>query len=70
MVAVPFLALPQIVVYRASHPAVAGCLLAVFGVTLAGLFEYSWGDAEVWILTLMCIASPFALIPAEQSIHE
>ena len=55
---------------RASRPAVAGCLLAVVGVTVAGLFEYNWGDAEVWILTLMCLASPFALIPAEQSIYE
>ncbi len=55
---------------RASRPAVAGCLLAVVGVSVAGLFEYNWGDAEVWILTLMCLASPFALVPAEQKIYD
>jgi O-antigen ligase len=39
----------------------AGCFLAVAGITVAGLFEYSWGDAEVWILTLAVMAVPFAL---------
>lgn len=48
----------------AGRSAIAGCLLAVTGVTVAGLFEYSWGDAEVWILTLTCLATPFALSPA------
>jgi O-antigen ligase len=47
-----------------GRSAIAGCLLAVAGVTVAGLFEYSWGDAEVWILTLTCLATPFALSPA------
>ena len=42
-------------------PALAGCLLAVWGVTVAGLFEYNWGDAEVWIVTLAVLAVPFAL---------
>ena len=40
--------------------AVAGCLAAVAGVTVAGLFDYTWGDAEVWIPTLLCLAAPFA----------
>jgi O-antigen ligase len=43
-------------------PALAGCLLAVWGVTVAGLFEYNWGDAEVWIVTLTLLAAPFALV--------
>jgi O-antigen ligase len=47
-----------------ARAAIAGCLLAVTGVTVAGLFEYSWGDAEVWFLTLTCLATPFALSPA------
>jgi O-antigen ligase len=37
------------------------CLLAVVGITIAGLFEYNWGDAEVWIPTLTCLSTPFAL---------
>ncbi len=44
-----------------AFPALAGCFLAVAGITVAGLFEYNWGDAEVWILTLFCLAVPFAL---------
>jgi len=44
-------------------PALAGCFLAVTGVTVAGFFEYNWGDAEVWIVTLVCLAAPFALAP-------
>ncbi len=43
-------------------PALAACLLAVVGLTVAGLFEYNWGDAEVWIPTLVCLALPFALV--------
>ena len=43
------------------RPATAGCLMAVAGVTAAGLFEYNWGDAEVWIVTLTCLSVPFAL---------
>jgi len=42
-------------------PAVAGSLAAVVGITVFGFFEYTWGDAEVWIPTLACIATPFAL---------
>ena len=44
-----------------AFPALAGCFLAVAGVTVAGFFEYNWGDAEVWIVTLVCLAAPFAL---------
>ena len=44
-----------------DYPMVAGCLLAVAGISVAGLFEYNWGDAEVWIPTLMCLAAPFAV---------
>jgi len=44
-----------------AFPALAGCFLAVAGVTVAGFFEYNWGDAEVWIVTLTCLAVPFAL---------
>jgi O-antigen ligase len=46
------------------HPApnaVASCLLAVVGLTVAGLFEYNWGDSEIWILTLFLLAIPPAL---------
>jgi putative inorganic carbon (HCO3(-)) transporter len=46
-----------------SRPAVVGCLMAVAGVTAAGLFEYNWGDAEVWIVTLVSLSAPFALVP-------
>jgi len=48
---------------RSQHSALAGCLLAVAGITVAGLFEYNWGDAEVWIPTLFCLSAPFALSP-------
>ncbi len=44
-----------------AFPALAGCFLAVAGITVAGLFEYNWGDTEVWIVTLFCLAAPFAL---------
>jgi len=47
---------------RQPHfPALAGCFLAVAGVTVAGLFEYNWGDAEVWLVTLAALSAPFAL---------
>jgi O-antigen ligase len=45
-----------------AFPALAGCFLAVAGITVAGLFEYNWGDAEVWIVTLVCLSIPFALM--------
>jgi O-antigen ligase len=47
----------------ATRPAVIGCLMAVAGVTAAGFFEYNWGDAEVWIVTLVSLSAPFALVP-------
>jgi O-antigen ligase len=36
-----------------ARPVIVGCLMAVAGVTAAGFFEYNWGDAEVWIVTLV-----------------
>jgi hypothetical protein len=36
-------------------------MLAIAGLSVAGLFEYNWGDAEVWIPTLAVLAVPFAL---------
>ena len=47
----------------AVRPVVIGCLMAVAGVTTAGFFEYNWGDAEVWIVTLVSLSTPFALVP-------
>jgi hypothetical protein len=44
------------------RPVVIGCLMAVAGVTAAGFFEYNWGDAEVWIVTLVSLSAPFALV--------
>jgi O-antigen ligase len=44
------------------RPVVIGCLMAVAGVTTAGFFEYNWGDAEVWIVTLVSLSAPFALV--------
>ena len=47
-----------------EYPAVAAAasaLLAVVGLTVAGLFEYNWGDSEIWILTLFLLAVPSAL---------
>ncbi len=47
-----------------EHPApaaLASCLLAVVGLTVAGLFEYNWGDSEIWIVTLFVLAVPAAL---------
>ncbi len=46
-----------------AKPPIIGCLMAVAGVTTAGLFEYNWGDAEVWIVTLVSLSAPFALAP-------
>jgi putative inorganic carbon (HCO3(-)) transporter len=46
-----------------AQPVVVGCLMAVAGVTAAGFFEYNWGDAEVWIVTLVSLSAPFALVP-------
>jgi O-antigen ligase len=46
-----------------SRPAIVGCLMAAAGVTIAGFFEYNWGDAEVWIVTLISLSAPFALQP-------
>ncbi len=52
---------------RAARPAarsvIVGCLMAVVGVTAAGFFEYNWGDAEVWIVTLVSLSAPCALFP-------
>jgi len=47
-----------------EHPApaaLASCLLAVVGLTVAGFFEYNWGDSEIWIVTLFVLAVPAAL---------
>jgi O-antigen ligase len=44
-----------------ERPGFIGCLMAIAGVTTAGLFEYNWGDAEVWIVTLVGLSVPFAL---------
>jgi len=47
-----------------EHPApaaLASCLLAAVGLTVAGLFEYNWGDSEIWIVTLFVLAVPAAL---------
>lgn len=41
--------------------ALASCLLTVVGLTVAGLFEYNWGDSEIWIVTLFVLAVPAAL---------
>ncbi len=41
--------------------AAASALLAVVGLTMAGLFEYNWGDSEIWILTLFLLAVPSSL---------
>jgi O-antigen ligase len=46
-----------------ARAGVIGCAMAVAGVTAAGLFEYNWGDAEVWIVTLTSLSAPFALAP-------
>ena len=45
----------------AAQRVIIGCLMAVAGVTAAGFFEYNWGDAEVWIVTLVSLSAPFAL---------
>ena len=43
-----------------AHRIAASALLAITGLTVAGLFEYNWGDAEIWILTLFLLAAPAA----------
>jgi O-antigen ligase len=48
---------------RDARPIAMGCMMAVAGVTAAGLFEYNWGDAEVWIVTLVSLSAVFALFP-------
>jgi O-antigen ligase len=50
----------------ARAAALVGCLLAVAGISVAGLFEYYWGDAEVWILTLAVLAAPFAVTQEQE----
>ncbi len=47
----------------ALEPPLASSLIAIFGITVAGMFEYNWGDAEIWIPTLVLLAVPFALVP-------
>jgi O-antigen ligase len=45
----------------------AGALLAVVAITVAGLFEYNFGDTEVEMATLLVFAMPFsgaAFLPA------
>ncbi len=52
-----------------EHPApaaLASCLLATVGLTVAGLFEYNWGDSEIWIVTLFVLAVPAALESREK----
>jgi O-antigen ligase len=44
-----------------AKPPLAGCLVAITGLSVAGLFEYNWGDAELWIPTLVALSAPFAL---------
>jgi O-antigen ligase len=44
---------------------IIGCLMAVGGVTAAGFFEYNWGDAEVWIVTLVTLSAPFSVSSRE-----
>jgi O-antigen ligase len=46
---------------NASTAAVSSALLAIVGLTTAGLFEYNWGDSEIWILTLFLLSVPPAL---------
>lgn len=40
------------------HRIAASAILAITGLTIAGLFEYNWGDAEIWILTLFLLGVP------------
>jgi O-antigen ligase len=44
---------------------IISCLMAVGGVTAAGFFEYNWGDAEVWIVTLVSLCAPFTVVSRE-----
>lgn len=43
----------------------AGSLLALLGVTIAGFFEYNFGDVEVLMTTLVVFAIPFSRLFAE-----
>jgi len=43
-----------------AHRVAASAALAITGLSIAGLFEYNWGDAEIWILTLFLLAVPSA----------
>jgi O-antigen ligase len=45
---------------REAWAPLMSCLLAVVGVTVAGLFEYNWGDAEIFIPTLTCLSAEWA----------
>jgi O-antigen ligase len=51
---------------RESEPSrrglLAGAFLALSGVTVAGLFEYNFGDVEVLMTTLILLALPFSRI--------
>jgi len=55
---------------RRGDPLLAGCLLVVVGITAAGLFEYNWGDSEVWMVTLLAMVLPMTsereMIPSSQ----
>jgi len=42
------------------HRVAASASLAILGLSCAGLFEYNWGDSEIWILTLFLLAVPSA----------
>lgn len=53
---------------RPAPAALASCLLGVVGLTVAGLFEYNWGDSEIWVVTLFLVAVPAALEARPQEI--
>jgi putative inorganic carbon (hco3(-)) transporter len=58
---------------RETDPArralLAGALLAVAAITVAGLFEYNFGDTEVEMATLLVMAIPFAkAFPADSEL--
>lgn len=50
-----------------ARPMIIGCLMAIGGVTTAGFFEYNWGDAEVWIVTLVSLSAPFSPFDPEMA---
>lgn len=45
---------------RPPPPQLVSAALAMTGISVAGLFEYNWGDAEIWILSLFLLAVPGA----------